>query len=132
VWPRQVQQVAGLVKASSLLPLNTLSNAIRQEFLFQAGFGLEEESEHEAFMAEAHSKGPWRMWNGHVALMASFLLWSLQVAAGHVQCANPLLVQSWIEGTAGDGDPAVLANHRKALEVLFSGVLKFSWCQYGP
>jgi hypothetical protein len=116
--PGQIQKEEGLLKALPMRPLRELNKVLKQDFLLEAGYGQEEESDFEEFKAEIFQKGPFRLWNGHVAMLSRHLLWGLQVDETQVQVANPLLVQAWLEGTAGEGDLSNLATHRAALQAM--------------
>ena len=117
----QVHQVVkdDFAKPSALQGFHRVKNAEKVDWLLEAGFaGEETEQEWEGFRAEVRKEDPFRLWNGHVALYSKYLLWALQVPSNVGVIANPMLVQAWIEGIAGEGSDEFLANHRLALQAL--------------
>jgi hypothetical protein len=111
-------KTAGLVKAGAFKAWQKVTNAERDDWLLQAGFdGSSDEAEWNAFRDEVHKEVPFRLWNAHITLYSSHLLWGLEVPGSVVQIA-PILVQAWLEGTAGEGSDEFLATHRAALQAL--------------
>ena len=105
----QILSEAGLKEVSAwrhLGPKGGLNHNLQVEWLAEACLdGSETEAEWKEFRDTLWSKDPFRLWNGHIALFSRALTFGLQVDPGKVALANPLLVQAWLEGFAGEATP---------------------------
>ena len=111
----QVEKLEGLKKARKMKGLNSMSKDSRRHFLFEAGYGQEEETDFEDFKKDLEDALP-RLWNGHVSMLQAHLLWSLEVEAEVISMVHPVPILTWLEACEGEGDPEVLQRFREVLQ----------------